>query len=177
MKNANRIAFCGIISALSVLLLFLGGITFILAYVMPMIVGLLMLMLRRTFGTPSAWITYTAVSLLSLILVADKECMLMYILFFGFYPIIQPDINKIKHKFPRYLVKLILFNAMIAVVQLLLVFVFGIPFLEEGEGRIFILVFVVLMNILFVIYDRLIDKLSYLYEIKLENRIKKFFKK
>jgi len=176
MKNANRIAFCGIISALSVLLLFLGGITFILAYVMPMIVGLLMLMLKRTFGTPSAWITYTAVSLLSLILVADKECMLMYVLFFGFYPILQPDINKIKPKFPRYLIKFALFNSMIAVVQLLLVFVFGIPFLEEGEGRIFILVFVALMNILFVIYDRLIDKLSYLYEIKLEKRIKKFFK-
>ncbi len=177
MKNASRIAFCGIISALSVLLLFMGGITFILAYVMPMIVGLLMLMLKRTFGAPSAWITYTAVSLLSLILVADKECMLMYILFFGFYPIIQPNINKIKPKPPRFLIKIMIFNSMIAVVQLLLVFVFGIPFLDEGDGRIFIIVFAALMNILFIIYDKLIDKLSYLYEIKLEKRIKKYFKK
>ena len=86
MKNATRLAVCGIVTALSVVLLFLGGIAFFLAYAMPMIVGLFMIMLKSTFGTSSAWITYAATSSLSFILVADKECMLMYVMFFGFIP-------------------------------------------------------------------------------------------
>lgn len=176
MKSATRLAVCSIVSALSVVLLFLGGITFVLAYIMPMIVGLFMIMLRRTFGTSSALITYTAVSILSFILVADKECMLMYVLFFGFYPIIQPEINKIKSNFFAWIFKFIVFNIMVLIVQLILVYVFGIPFLDEGEGKAFILLFVVLMNIMFVIYDKLIDKISLLYQLKLEKKIKKFFK-
>lgn len=176
MKNSTRLAVCGIVTALSVVLLFLGGITFILAYTMPMLVGLFMIMLKRTFGASSAWITYAAVSALSFMLVADKECMLMYILFFGYYPIIQDSINKIKIKPAGVFVKLLIFNIMVFAVQLILVYVFGIPFLEEGEGKWLIILFAALMNLVFVFYDRILTSLAALYKIKIEKKIKKYFK-
>lgn len=176
MKSATRLAVCGIVTALSIVLLFLGGITFILAYTMPMLVGLFMIMLNRTFGKSSAWITYAATSALSFMLVADKECMLMYVMFFGFYPIVYEGLNKIRIKPLCVIVKLLIFNSLLSAVQLLLVFVFGIPFLEEGEGKWMIALFFVLMNILFLFYDRIITILAKLYEAKIENKIKKYFK-
>lgn len=176
MKNATRLAVCGIVTALSVVLLFLGGIAFFLAYAMPLIVGLFMVMLKSTFGTSSAWITYAATSALSFILVADKECMLMYVMFFGFYPIIQDSINKIRMAPVRYLIKFLMFNVLLFLVQLILVYVFGIPFLAEGEGKWVIVFFAVLMNVLFVFYDIILVNLSKIYKLKIENRIKRYFK-
>ena len=176
MKNAARLALCGIITALSVVLLFFGGIAFVLAYIMPMLVGLFAIMIKRIFSTASAWMTYAATSVLSFILVADKECMLMYVMFFGFYPIIHDSLNKIKVTPLRAAVKFLIFNITVSAAQLLLFYVFGIPFLEDGEGKWLIILFAILMNILFVMYDRLLITLTKLYEIKLEKKIKKFFK-
>ena len=84
LKNSTKLAVCSLSTALGVLILFLGGITMVLAYAAPMFLGIIMIMLKRTFGTKSAWITFIATSLLSFILVTDKECMMMYVIFFGY---------------------------------------------------------------------------------------------
>lgn len=176
LKNSVQLAVCSIITALSTVLLFLGGITFVLAYAMPMLVGLGMIMIKTTFGARSAWITYIATSLLSFILVTDKECMLMYVMLFGYYPIIKDTIDNIKHKPIIIAVKLIIFNSMLALCQIILFFVFGLPFLEEGEGKYLIIIFAVLMNFLFIIYDKMIEAVKKLYKLKFEKRIKRLFK-
>lgn len=174
MKKSTLIAFCSISTALGVVLLFLGGISFIFAYLMPMIVGIMTIALRETFGWKSAIITYLSTTLLSVFLVADKECLMMYIAFFGYYPIVKPCFDKIKPFAVSFILKLIFFNIALAASELFLVYVLGIPFLEEGEGKIFIAVFGILMNILFVIYDKLLVTLDLLYVKRIEKRIKKF---
>lgn len=176
MKNTLKAAMCGVLSALSVLLLFFGGASFLFAYIMPMVTGLIMIILNRACGTPWAVTAFVSVSFLSFMLVADRECVLMYILFFGYYPILHPSIEKISSKLIRWAAKLLVFNIMITVVQLILVYIFGIPFLEEGTGKIFIPVFAVLMNVMFVVYDMLINRLTLLYKLRLEKKIKKYFK-
>lgn len=176
MKKALPVAVCGVITALSVVLMLVLGAAFIFSYILPMLLGMLMIMIKRTFSVSYAWLTYASTSLLSVFLVAEKECMLMYVLFFGFYPIINEGLNKITNKPLRALLKLVIFNSLISIVQILLVFVFGIPFLEDGEGKWFIILFAVLMNILFVIYDKLLLNLTLLYELKIEPKLKKYFK-
>ena len=99
LKNSTRLAVCSLSAALGVLMLFLGGITMVLAYAAPMFLGLLAIMLKRTFDTKSAWITYIATSILSFILVTDKECMMMYVIFFGYYPIVRDYFEKINKKY------------------------------------------------------------------------------
>lgn len=148
----------------------------VLAYAAPMFLGLLEIMLKRTFDAKSAWITYIATSILSFILVTDKECMMMYVIFFGYYPIVRDYFEKIKVKGLRIFTKLIFFNLMMILCQIILIKVFGIPFLEDGQGKWFIAVFALLMNILFLVYEVLIDKVTLLYVYKLEKRIKKLFK-
>ena len=163
LKNSTKLAVCSLSTALGVLMLFLGGITMVLAYAAPMFLGIIMIMLRRTFGTKSAWITFIATSLLSFILVTDKECMMMYVIFFGYYPIVREYFTKIKNKAFRIITKLI-------------IKIFGIPFLEDGQGKSFIIVFALLMNLLFLVYELMIEKVTLLYIYKLEKRIKKIFK-
>lgn len=84
--------------------------------------------------------------------------------------------EKIKVKGLRIFTKLIFFNLMMILCQIILIKVFGIPFLEDGQGKWFIAVFALLMNVLFLVYEVLINKVTLLYVYKLEKRIKKLFK-
>ncbi len=86
LKIPLTLQYVSLSTALGVLMPVFGGITMVLAYAAPMFLGIIMIMLRRTFGTKSAWITFIATSLLYFILVTDKECMMMYVIFFGYYP-------------------------------------------------------------------------------------------
>jgi hypothetical protein len=176
MRNSTKIAVCALTTAMSVVLLFLGGITFVFAYLMPMIVGLFSIVLDSTFGKQSAVLTYLATGILSFILVADRECVLMYIAVFGIYPILKEYFERARFKAASYCFKLLFFNTVLALTQLALVYVFGIPFLESGESKWFIAVFAVMMNILFIVYDRMLTVLTVVYKAKIEKRIKKYFK-
>lgn len=176
MKNSIKTAMCGVITAMSVALMFLGGVMFVFVYIMPMLTSVFMIMLKKTFSTSGAVITYISTSILSLMLVPEKECALMYVLFFGYYPIIYHSLESIKSVPLKWFSKLIVFNVSLLSVQLLLIYAFHIPFLSEGEGTAVIIVFAGLMNILFIIYDYTIKMLWILYERKLESRIKKYFK-
>lgn len=176
MKNSLKIAFCGIVSALSVVMMFMGGIIVLLAYIMPMLCGVLILMVKKTFGTSAAWITYVSTSVLSFILVSDRECMLMYVMFFGFYPIIKSGLEKIRSRLLSNILKLLIFNALMAAAQLVLIYVFMIPF-DDGESNVLLLVlFIVLLNLLFVTYNLLLNKFFIIYQKKLEPRLKKVLK-
>lgn len=177
MKSSIKAAVCGICSALSVVLMFLGGVIYIFSYTVPMILGLLMIMLQRTFGRSSALTVYFASSVLSFLLVPEKETVLLYILFFGYYPMLLPFLEKIKPKILRIFVKFLVFNVSILVVELLCVYAFGIPFFEDGVfSYTMIILFAVLMNIVFIAYEFALKSILALYVKKLEGRIKKIFK-
>lgn len=177
LKNSLKTAVGGLCASLSVVLMFIGGTLSVLAYAVPMLLGLLMFIIKKTFGTRCAVGVYISVSLLSFLLVPDKECVLMYALFFGYYPIIKASIEKIKIKPLVYIAKFLVFNACITVAELISFYVFGIPFFDDGEfSSWLILAFAFMMNALFVLYDLMLGAFLKLYELKLEKQIKKLFK-
>ena len=176
MKPASKVAMCGICSALSVLLLFFGGVVTIFAYICPMLTGIIMIVLVTTFGYSSAWVTYFVTSVLSFFLVPDKECMLMYVLFFGYYTIIRLVLAKIKPRIVQIFVKILLFNAALAAVNLILFYVFGIPFSSAQDGAWVIIVFWIAMNVFFLLYERLLGILDVVYKQRIEKRIKRIMK-
>ncbi len=176
-KKSVRAAVCGLAAALSVTIMLLGGLLYIFAYVAPMLLGLVCVMIKKTFGAKDAVLVYAATSILSLILVPEKESVLMFALFFGYYPIIKSSLDKLKIKPLRFLLKLLIFNASIAVIELLCVFVFNIPFFEEGVFSYALLIgFAAAMNFTFIMYDYLLKIFLVLYEKKIEKRITKYLK-
>lgn len=175
MKNSKVIAYSGVATALSVVMLFLGSIFWVLGYTMPLVASLVMIILLDSISQKSALLTFISTSIISFILLNDKECVLLYILFFGYYPLIRDKINDIKPKFLSYLLKFITFNAAMVLTQILCVYVFGIPF-DDMLGKWGIVLFVLCLNLVFVVFDKLYTLLLKLYRIKLKKKVEKYIK-
>lgn len=175
MKNSKVIAYSGVATALSVVMLFLGSIFWVLGYTMPLVASLVMIILLDSISQKSALLTFISTSIISFILLNDKECVLLYILFFGYYPLIRDKINDIKPKFLSYLLKFITFNAAMVLTQVLCVYVFGIPF-DDMLGKWGIVVFVLCLNLVFAVFDKLYTLLLKLYRIKLKKKVEKYIK-
>lgn len=177
LKKSVKAAMCGLAAALSVVFMFLGGLFYVFAYVVPILLSILITIIKKTFGTSSALTVYIATSILSLILVSDKECVMMYLLFFGYYPLIKPHIEKVKLKVIAFVLKLLLFNSALLLIELICVYVFRIPFFEDNGFSVAILIlFAAAMNFIFIVYDCLLKISILLYEKKLEKRLKNIFK-
>lgn len=175
MKNSKVIAYSGLATALSVVMLFLGSIVWVLGYTMPLVASLVMIILLDSVSQKSALLTFVSTSVISFILLNDKECVLLYVLFFGYYPLIRDKINEIKPKFLSYLLKFITFNAAMVLTQILCVYVFGIPF-DDMLGKWGIVVFVLCLNLVFAVFDKLYTLLLRLYRIKLKKKVEKYIK-
>lgn len=173
MKKTIAVSFSGIAAALSVILLSLGSVVWVFSYVMPIATGLFMIIISDIFGKRSALLTYSVVSVLSVILLTDKESALMYICFFGYYPIIKDKFDRINPKALQYILKILVFNTAVVSVELICIYIFMIPF-ESFFGRWGAIILLALGNLLFFIYEKLITALSILYKNRLKNRITKY---
>ena len=175
MKRAILPAFAGVMTALSVVLLQLGAVIWIFAYVMPLLCGVLMIAVTESAGKRSAWLVYAAVSLLAMLLETDRESALLYTLFFGYYPLVRECIDKLSSKAVRAALKLLVFNAGVVAAELLATYVFGIPF-DDFLGKWGAVILLALGNLMFVIYERLLGILKTLYIRKLKPRLDKYLR-
>lgn len=125
-------------------------------YALPAMAGIVLIAVVIENGSKTALLVYTAVSLLSLFIVPDKEAALMFIAFFGYYPIIKAFLERIRPKLLEYIAKFSIFNIAILLAYSLIVYIFNVPdILEElgslGKYSAYILLF--MGNIVFIIYD------------------------
>lgn len=167
-QQSQKLALCGMTAALGTVLMVLGAALGIGMYLAPMLAGLCLLPAGRTWGVKYQLLLWVAVSLLSLMLVADPEQNLMFIGLFGWYPALRP---KLQH-FPRILrccVKLMLFNAVILMLEALIMLVLVPEAMETGA----MLLLLLLGNITFLLYDLAIPRT----ESILRRYLKKFFPK
>ena len=96
MRQSKTIASCGMAAALSVVVMIIGGILGLGMYASPMIAGFLLPPIGKKFGAKYEWTLWGAVSLLCFILVPNAEQNLMYLCFFGLYPLLYPHFEKLK---------------------------------------------------------------------------------
>ena len=85
----------GVLAALAVVIMSLGGLIPIATYVTPMLCAMLLQAVLLTCGTRVAWAWYGAVALLGLLLCPDKEAAAVYV-FLGYYPIVKPKLDGLK---------------------------------------------------------------------------------
>ena len=172
-QSSARIAFCGMMSALSIVFMLSGGLIPIATYCSPMISGVLLLPVLIEYGKKAAWTSYACVALLSLFMGTDKEAAFFF-LFLGNYPILKWEFDRIKHKGARFLAKLLYFNAAVIVMYLILGFVFNMDALIQEfaqMGTLLLIVFLAMLNACLFLYDRLLFPLVFLYVNKLRPRL------
>ena len=110
MKQTQKIALSGLMTALAAVVLILSNIVPIGLYTFPAAAGIIIYILTFTVGRSYAWASYGAVSLLSLFLCADREASLCFVCFLGFYPLLKELLEKLP-KVLAYAAKVLLFNA------------------------------------------------------------------
>ena len=165
-KKSQKVALCGMVAALCTMLMFLTGVFPFATYAMPALAGLLMVAVAVETGASWAFTLYAAVSILSFIMTPDKEAMLMFVMFFGHYPITKFWLEKIKFKPLGWLLKIISFNACIVAAYLIVIFVFQIPDIltEFGDfGKYSVLIMLGLGNLLFFVYDFALTQIMAVY--------------
>ena len=173
-KISYRVALGGIVSAFCLMGMFLTGVFPLLYLVLPMICGVLLLIIVNEVSTKWAWLTYITVSLLSLFVTYDKEAALIFIMFFGCYPIVQKFLNRLKPRLLRILVKLAIFNAVMFLYFRINVYVLGLTDLLEAVkdfGRYGAAILLIILNPFFLMYDYSLTTLGRMYENILKPRI------
>ena len=107
MKNSMKVAFCGIVAALSAVLMFLTGLVPVATLAIPAIAGCLLIPVVVESGLSWGFGVYAVCSVLSFLLAADREAALFYVLFFGYYPALYAVLGRVKNKVLRILAKLL----------------------------------------------------------------------
>ena len=119
-KSASSVAFGGIISALAVLMMFFTGIFPFATYALPALSGLLLVVIVIDHGMKWAWCVYVAISALVVLITPDREAAAMFVLFFGYYPILKSVLERIKLRVTEYIIKIVIFNVAMVVAYLLI---------------------------------------------------------
>ena len=129
--ESQKIALCGVLSALSVVVLLVGNVLQIGTYAAPMLASFLLIPVLEDYGKKYALLLYAVVSLLSLFLVPDKELVLFYVLVLGYYPVLRVRLNNIRRGVLRWMAKFGCFNAAVVVMYALLIVVLAPPELVQ----------------------------------------------
>lgn len=183
MSQSAKTAIGGMTAALSVVLM-LPTVMGLWTYALPAFAG--MLVMFTIVELDKKWATgiFVAVSLLSLILLPNKEAAVFYLCFFGNYPIIKCLLEGAK--MPRtaeYIIKIVVFNAEILLAGFIMVKVFGMPMAEllgtEGETAAWVQyalpITLAVGNATFILFDRLLTMAVTIYLLKWQKRFRKMF--
>jgi MFS family permease len=177
MKNTTKIAFCGVLAALGVVLMFLTGVVPVATIAIPAIAGCFLIPIVAECGTKWGFGVFVITALLSFLLATDREAFLVYLLFFGYYPVLYAVLDRMKNRKLMYAVKLLIFNVACVIETWLTIYVLGIPFENIGLlGNFTAVVLLILANFVFIIYDYALRGLIAMYFAKFHRMIQKTFR-
>lgn len=162
--QSHRTALCGLMAALSVVIFTLGSLIPFATFACPMLAMLCLPPAVCEYGTGTALVMYTAVSVLGLLLSPDKEIALLYV-FLGWYPSIQAKVNSLP-RFPCVAVKCVLFSVSMIVLYSLILYLFQLDAVVEEFSEYstaMVAGMLLLGNVTFLLYDRVLDNFSRLY--------------
>ena len=173
-SKASLVALCGVLAALAVALLFLGGVLPFAVIACPVLASLVLIPVYSETGWKWGLIWYLAVSILGLLLAPEKEAAILFV-FLGYYPVLKKLIGRLPGKALKWAVKAVFLNAAVVSAYSLMLFVFRLDSVRGDFAemeRYFLLACLALANISFVVYDLLIDRLEIFYHVRLRPKLK-----
>ncbi len=168
--TTKRLTVCAMLSALGVVLLLLGSIINVIDISMAVIASLLCVFAVIEYGKSAPWLVFAVTSILSLLLLPAKAPAVMYLLFFGYYPIIKEKIEK-KPRAVAWLLKELTFNLAL----LLLLVLSHLVLFPGGELSTMLLYYAVLAvmaEVAFPLYDIALTRLISLYLVRIRPRFR-----
>ena len=93
--KSTQIALGGMFSALCVSLMFMTGLAPFATYAIPMLAGAMLIPVVVELGPKTAVMVYISVGIISIFVAADKEAAMMFLVFFGYYPILKQKLERL----------------------------------------------------------------------------------
>lgn len=156
MKQTARIAICGVITALAVLLMLSTAVFPFATIALPAIAGMLLCIIVIEINGKWAVLGYIAISIIGMMITPDREAAMLFVCFFGFYPILKSGLEKIRFRALEWIIKLSVFSVSIFVWYMIVMFILKMPgIIDEYTqyGQIFMIAMVVMAYFVFVLYD------------------------
>ncbi|WP_298018599.1 hypothetical protein [uncultured Dysosmobacter sp.] len=167
--KSRKIALCGMLSALAVVVLLLGGAIGIGTFAAPVLAMAVLLPVLEEYGARAAATAFCTVSLLALLLVPDRELALVYI-GFGWYPLLRPHVARMPSRLLRLAVRLAVCNGVIAALYGLLLRLLGLTADLMEASRLMNAALLVMGNLVFLLLDLVLARLTNLWRRKLRRR-------
>lgn len=167
--SSRQMALCGVLSALAVVVLLLGGAIGVGTFAAPVLAMAVLLPVLEECGPRAAGTAYAAVTLLALLLVPDRELALVYA-GFGWYPLLRPRIARIPSRPLRLAARLAVCNCVILVLYGLLLRLLGLTADLAEMSPVMNAALLALGNAVFLLLDVVLARLTNLWRRKLRKR-------
>ena len=169
MKPSVKVAFGAILTALSVILLFVGGITGTLDLAAAALASFCVIFAVIEMGYGSAFLVYAAASVLGLLLPV-KTPALFFAAFFGYYPLVKSFAEKLS-VILSYVIKLAVYSiAYFVMIALSLVVITE----DIATGNNLILLYAALYlvcAVILIIYDVALTRIITAYNVSLRKKL------
>lgn len=159
--KSAEIALGGMMAALAVVILCLGGLIPAATFCCPVLASLTLLPVMQRGGRRQALLVWAASALLGVLLGPDKEAALLY-LALGYYPAVRAAFNRLRPALRR-LCKALLFNGSVLALYAVLIYVLGLEALTEEyrqTGTAMLVLMLAMGNLVFVLYDLILRQMS-----------------
>lgn len=169
-QSAGRIAITAMLTALSLILLYVSAFLPTGRMGVVAAAGLLPAAAVVSGGLSAGALCWAGTGLLGLLLLPDKGNALLYLLFFGIYPLVKCLVERLRKLPLEILLKLVFFNAVFSVFWfgLRAVFLSALPLPELAHWLVYLL-----GNIVFLVYDFGFSKLIDVYVQRVDKVLKK----
>ena len=164
-SETKKIAFCGIFAAVSVVILFIASLTGIGTFAGPILASIVLTIVLTEYNKRSAVLVYAVVSVLSLILMPDRELAAAYVCL-AWYPIVRERVAQKKNMMLRILIKLLLYSVSIGLFYEGSLLVTGIRFGDGELTKTVLWILFTLGAITFLITDKIYEKIGLLWAKK-----------
>ena len=169
-KGAGRVALAGVLTALSLVSLYLASMAPTGRLGVVALAGLVPAAAVVSGGLPAGFFCYAATGILGFLLSPMKENALLYLIFFGLYPMLKCLIERLRKLPLEWACKLAVFNLALTVFWFTLraVLLAGLPAFMEQLWALYLV-----GNVVFVIYDYGFSKLISFYVQRIDKAVRK----
>lgn len=177
-SQTSKIAFGGIICALSLVTMFLSSVFPMAEYTCPALAGIFLIALVIDFNKKTALIAYIAISLLSIFMLPNKESAILFVAFLGYYPILKSRLEQTKSRVVEWIFKIGIFNIAVVVAYVIIIYVFQMTELlsdMQAFAKYGVYILLALGNVAFVVYDFALTNLIAMYIQRIKPKFKHMF--
>jgi len=168
-KKTRRLTLSAVFSALTVAILYIASVWPTGQLGLVAVSSLLAAAAVIETGPASGLYVFIVSSAIGMLILPNRAAPLLYIMFFGYYPVVKSLIERAGKVFFQWLLKILVFNASLTVIWFLLR---GLIFGSFGDTPGAALIYIA-GNIIFVIFDYGYTKLIWFYI----ERVSKYMRK